>query len=485
MFQVDSGRGHRRDLGPHYHRRARPASTAAASSITKARRRLTDCTISGNSAKTNGVRALQQSARRRSPTAPLTAATQASDGGGLVIGGMATLTGCTISSNYASVNGGGLYNKGTTTLEDTIVAANTGSGSSASDIHGSVAVSSSYNLIGTGGSGGLTNGSGNNIVLTSLVGLGLAPLGDYGGPTGNHGRLCQASAAIGAGTAESGITIDQRGAPRPTSGAGDIGAFEDQGYTVAVFSGSPQSTQVGQAFNAPIVALLTEDFANAPLPGVTVDFIAPNSGASATLSASSVVTDASGLASVTATANAIAGTYAVTASATGVTSSASTRLVQPDPADFLGAEGPARPSPTVVPRRSRGRLRPIRSSRLERRSPSRSTVSRTMPRSPLDGSFPRPNSPGADVGAERELDGLHRHLRLRDRRCFPRGRRIQPTDSQPGGAHRHGVGQHQGIQTTCDEPRRRSRTITSGSLASGDTSAFIETYSTRNVKARG
>ena len=53
------------------------------------------------------------------------------------------------------MNGGGLYNKGTATLQDTIVAGNTGSGGSASDIHGSVATSSSYNLIGTGGTGGL------------------------------------------------------------------------------------------------------------------------------------------------------------------------------------------------------------------------------------------------------------------------------------------------------------------------------------------
>ena len=155
-------------------------------------------------------------------------------------------------------------------------------------------------------------------MLTSLADLGLAPLGDFGGPTETM-ALLPGSAAIGAGTAQSGITTDQRGASRPTSGAVDIGAFQDQGYTVADFVGEP-SKHNGRArlFNAPLVAVLTENFANAPLPGATIDFTAPSSGASATLSAGSAVTDANGLASVTATANATAGTYAVTASAAGV-----------------------------------------------------------------------------------------------------------------------------------------------------------------------
>jgi len=297
---------------------------------------LNDCTISGNSAKNNG------GGLGDDGTATLTDCTisgnSANGGGGLVIGGMASLTGCTISGNYASVNGGGLYNKGTATLQNTIVAGNTGSGSSASDIKGSVAGSSSYNLIGTGGPGGLTNGTENNIVLTSLAGLGLAPLGAYGGPTETM-ALLPGSAAIGAGAAVSGLTTDQRGAPRPTSGAVDIGAFQDQGYTVAVASGSPQSTLVSQAFSSPLAALLTENFTSAPLPGVTIGFSAPSSGASATLSASSAVTSASGPASITATANATAGNYAVTAAATGVTSSASFNLTNQIRPSFSGLTG--------------------------------------------------------------------------------------------------------------------------------------------------
>ncbi len=208
-------------------------------------------------------------------------------------------------------------------MTDTIVAGNTGP-VGPDDISGSAAsqVTGSYNLIGTGGSGGISDGSDGNVVLTSLAGLGLAALGAYGGPTETM-ALLPGSAAIGAGEASSIITTDQRGASRPTSGATDIGAFQDQGYTLAVASGSPQSTLVSQAFSAPLVVLLTENFASAPLPGVTIDFSDPSSGASAMLSASSGVTDASGTASVTATANATAGTYAVTASVTGVGSTAS------------------------------------------------------------------------------------------------------------------------------------------------------------------
>ena len=60
-----------------------------------------------------------------------------------------------------------------------------GPSSAASDIDGTV--TGSHDLIGTGGSGGLTNGKGGNIVLTSLTGLGLAPLAFYGGPDPDHG----------------------------------------------------------------------------------------------------------------------------------------------------------------------------------------------------------------------------------------------------------------------------------------------------------
>ena len=132
---------------------------------------LTDCTVAGNSAVDNG--------------------------GGVSNYGTANLTGCTVSGNQ----GGGLASygpgpAGLANLIDTIVAGNTES-SGAGDIGGSD-VSGSDNLIGTGGSGGLVNGVDGNIVLTSLTGLGLAPLGNNGGATQTMGLL-PGSPAIGAG----------------------------------------------------------------------------------------------------------------------------------------------------------------------------------------------------------------------------------------------------------------------------------------------
>ncbi len=97
-------------------------------------------------------------------------------------------------------------------------------------------VTGTYNLIGPGGSGGIEDGTDGNIVLTSLAGLGLTPLGDYGGPTLTM-ALVPGSAAIGAGTAVDGITTDQRGLPL-NSPVPDIGAFQTQPVS-PVFPTSP------------------------------------------------------------------------------------------------------------------------------------------------------------------------------------------------------------------------------------------------------
>ncbi len=138
-------------------------------------------------------------------------------GGGLDNDGTASLTACTISGNSATNSGGGIYSYWTTSLTDTIVAGNTGP-AGADDISGidSWLVTGSYNLIGTGGSGGITGGTSGNIVLTSLNDLHLGPLANNGGPTETM-ALAPGSAAIGAGTeadypnTANPITIDQRG----------------------------------------------------------------------------------------------------------------------------------------------------------------------------------------------------------------------------------------------------------------------------------
>jgi hypothetical protein len=232
---------------------------------------------------------------------------------------------CTISGNVASVSSGGfsnhdfLYNRGVTTLSDTIVASNTTQGGAPSDIGGPEAgsVTGSFNLIGPGGSGGIRANTQANIVLTSLAGVGLAPLGDYGGPNQTI-ALLPGSPALGAGAAMSGITTDQRG--EPLDAAVDIGAFQSQGFVLAAAPGTtPQSAPTGEAFANPLVVTVVARNPAEPVAGGVVSFtVTPDdTGAGAGLSAATAVIGGDHGAQVTATANAIEGTYIVTASAAG------------------------------------------------------------------------------------------------------------------------------------------------------------------------
>jgi hypothetical protein len=203
------------------------SSSAAAVSLT-----LINTTISGNNANSNG-------------------------GGVAVLGGTMTSTNSTITNNFADNDnsttgtGGGIAaSAGTTTLKNTIVAGNfneDGTTDAADDISGTVDAASSFNLIGTGGSGGLT-GANNNQVNVANPGLGA--LASNGGATQTH-ALLQGSPAIETGSnanlpadtfdldgdanvAET-LPVDQRGSvfPRVADSADvdviqtvDIGAYE-------------------------------------------------------------------------------------------------------------------------------------------------------------------------------------------------------------------------------------------------------------------
>jgi hypothetical protein len=287
---------------------------------------LTACTVSGNSASGGGGLGSGGSGLWNGPgsslaliictvsgnSAPANLGNVGS-GGGLFNDGSLTLTACTVGGNSAKY-GGGLDNFGPATLTDTIVAGNTDHAFHANDIAGNRSVTGSYNLIGPGGAGGLTNGSNGNIVLTSLTGLGLAPLGFYGGPTQTM-ALLPGSAAIGEGIAVGGVTTDQRGEPLDSPNP-DIGAFQSQGFTLTPAPGStPQATTVGTAFANPLTVTITANNSIEPIPGGVITFTVPSQGASATLSATTATIDASGVAQVNATANSVGGSYTVTASA--------------------------------------------------------------------------------------------------------------------------------------------------------------------------
>ncbi len=312
---------------------------------------MVDCTLRGNTATEGGGALLDVPSPGPGIVANCTftgnAATQS--GGGLANHGAASLTNCTVSGNTAGSGGGaGVYNigslsllnctvsknsggtlggsglfdtAGTATLLDTIVAGNTNSAQNPNDIGGGVSVSpaSSFNLVGPGGSGDIPTGSGTgNIILTSLAGLELAPLGSYGGPTETM-ALLPGSTAIGAGHTGSGIPdTDQRGESR--TGHVDIGAFQSQGFLLIPTSAStPQSAVVGNKFANALSLTVKANDSIEPVDGGVVYFAVPSTGASALLSAD-MATITGGAASVTATANSWFGSYAVTVSAAGAPS---------------------------------------------------------------------------------------------------------------------------------------------------------------------
>jgi hypothetical protein len=157
-------------------------------------------------------------------------------GGGLFNAGLLALVNDTIVGNVAATAAGIFTSGPDATLYNTIVAANHTPAGAASDIAGTLDSSlgpdqshSSNNLIGTGGSGGLTNGANANFV--GVADPKLAPLSNYGGPTPTIALLAS-SPALNHGSnalaAAAGLITDQRGFARVFNGVVDIGAYEAQ-----------------------------------------------------------------------------------------------------------------------------------------------------------------------------------------------------------------------------------------------------------------
>jgi len=261
-----------------------------------------------------------------------------------------TLTNCTLSGNAATNGGSGggieTYNQGQTTLNNTIVA-NSASGGDLDLSSGATAgfFSGANDLIG--------DGSDLSSFTQSLQGNPLlSPLGNYGGSTQTLGLLPGSPAinagsnALAVGANGNSLTTDQRGQPRITGNAVDIGAFETQGFALSLTGGNYQSTSSGSAFVAPLVVAVTASDGLDPVDGAVVTFEAPSSGPSATLSASQV-TLSNGSASVTATANSSPGPYAVNASVSGVNTQASFALTNLGPQSAIATASGSDQSMTV------------------------------------------------------------------------------------------------------------------------------------------
>ena len=208
---------------------------------------VTNSTIDNNSAEYSGVDSgiasdgggIDNDSGTLTVTNSTIAYNSAGSGGGIDSDYTLTVTDSTIAYNSADSpgSGGGLVAFDNlfvvSTLDNTIVALNTsGSGATPDDIAGTVSLASAYNLIGTGGSGGLTNTNGNQV---GVADPGLGPLAYYGGPTQTI-ALLTGSPAIDAGSNALAVdpstgqplTTDQRGPGfvRIYNGTVDIGAYE-------------------------------------------------------------------------------------------------------------------------------------------------------------------------------------------------------------------------------------------------------------------
>jgi hypothetical protein len=147
----------------------------------------------------------------------------------------------------------------------------------------------------------------------------LGAFGNYGGSTQTI-PLLPGSPAIDTGNDGVCPEFDQRGSTRAGSGAHcDIGAFESQGFSLAITGGNNQSVLPNAAFPIPLTVSVTANDPVEPVNGGQVTFVPPSSGASVVITGSPALI-ADGAASITATANDTTGAYSVTASASGAAS---------------------------------------------------------------------------------------------------------------------------------------------------------------------
>ncbi len=213
-------------------------------------------------------------------------ATNGGSGGGIFNYDTGTLTivNSTIARNFVEgSSGGGLYVQGgTVTLDNTIVSLNhsqigPNEPDLPDDIAGLVSPSSAYNLIGTGGSGGLTDGTKHNQIV---IDPGLYGLASNGGATQTI-ALEPGSPALDAGnvnlatdpTTGQPLTTDQRGAgfPRTEDGTVDIGAYElgsPEGFTVNSFT----NTGMGSGTAGDLVYCIEQANANPDPAGSVIEF---------------------------------------------------------------------------------------------------------------------------------------------------------------------------------------------------------------------
>ncbi len=150
-------------------------------------------------------------------------------------------------------------------------------------------------------------------------GAGATFQGGSTGTTDANGQVSKATAAnTVAGTYS--ITATASGGNNPTATFGSLTNQPGAPAVLTAQAGYNQSVPVTTLFPVPLAATLTDQYGN-PVRGVTVTFIAPSLGASATFAGgNTTTTDALGRVSKAITANIVAGSYSITAVASARTS---------------------------------------------------------------------------------------------------------------------------------------------------------------------
>jgi hypothetical protein len=176
----------------------------------------------------------------------------------------------------------------------------------------------------------VTPNSANDPVVGGTVKYTVTPAGG-----GASATLSSATATIATGgtasvTATANTTAGSYGVSASAAGVATSATFNLTNTpgavaSVTVVSGSNQSTTVTTAFANALEVVVTDTFGN-PVPGVSVTFVGPATGASASVTGSPATTNSNGQASVTATANTTAGSFVETATVAGVATPANFNL---------------------------------------------------------------------------------------------------------------------------------------------------------------
>ena len=271
---------------------------------------LTNITFSGNSAGNGG--GIYNSSSSPALTNITFSGNSAGNGGALYNHSSSpTLTNVTFSGNSADHYGGGIYNDSPGPVNrNSILWGNTASfGYQVYNAHSNAAFINSV----------IQGGCPSDSVCTNIITADplLGSFGNYGGSIETF-PLRPGSPALDAAGSNCPAT-DGRGVTRSTPVC-DIGAFESQGFTLAITGGDHQSAPASTMFLQPLELTVTANDPLEPVSGGRVIFTGPSSGASTNPVTSGATIAAGGAVVQLVTANPISGTYAVTPTVNATTS---------------------------------------------------------------------------------------------------------------------------------------------------------------------